>query len=102
MINKILVVISLLLLAACSGEEAQVSEPVAELQTPVEQTLEILESPYEKSIAVLPFSDLSENSDQEYFSDGLSEDLISHLAMMPDLQVAGRESSFITRAAMKC
>jgi len=94
MINKILVVISLLLLAACSGEEAQVSEPVAELQTPVEQTLEILESPYEKSIAVLPFSDLSENSDQEYFSDGLSEDLISHLAMMPDLQVAGRESSF--------
>ena len=60
----------------------------------VEQTIEIIESPYEKSIAVLPFTDLSENSDQEYFSDGLSEDLINTLAMMPDLQVAGRESSF--------
>ena len=59
-----------------------------------EQTIEIIESPYEKSIAVLPFTDLSENSDQEYFSDGLSEDLINYLAMMPDLMVAGRESSF--------
>lgn len=55
---------------------------------------EITESPFENSVAVLPFTDLSENADQEYFSDGLSEDLINHLAMMPDLQVAGRESSF--------
>lgn len=55
---------------------------------------EITESPFDNSVAVLPFTDLSENSDQEYFSDGLSEDLINHLAMMPDLQVAGRESSF--------
>ena len=94
MINKILVILSLLLIAACSREEAQIADPVVEDQTPVEQTVEILESPYEKSIAVLPFSDLSENSDQEYFSDGLSQDLINHLSMMPDLQVAGRESSF--------
>lgn len=46
------------------------------------------------TIAVLPFTDLSENQDQGYFSDGLTEDLINRLAMMPDLKVAGRESSF--------
>ena len=55
---------------------------------------EITESPYEKTVAVLPFTDLSDTGDQEYFSDGLSRGLISSLAMMPDLQVAGSESSF--------
>ena len=46
------------------------------------------------SIAVLPFVDLSETKDQEYFSDGLSEELISRLAQVPGLQVAGRTSAF--------
>jgi TolB-like protein/tetratricopeptide (TPR) repeat protein len=48
----------------------------------------------EKSIAVLPFVDLSEKKDQEYFSDGLSEELIDLLAQTPDLQVIARTSSF--------
>ena len=48
----------------------------------------------EKSIAVLPFVDMSEKHDQEYFSDGLSEELIDHLAHSPDLKVIGRTSSF--------
>ena len=47
-----------------------------------------------KSIAVLPFSDLSENRDQEYFSDGLSEELIDHLAQNVELMVVARSSSF--------
>lgn len=48
----------------------------------------------DKSIAVLPFVDMSEKHDQEYFSDGLSEELIDHLAHIPDLKVIARTSSF--------
>jgi adenylate cyclase len=48
----------------------------------------------EKSIAVLPFVDMSEKHDQEYFSDGLSEELIDHLARIPDLKVIARTSAF--------
>jgi TolB-like protein len=48
----------------------------------------------EKSIAVLPFVDLSEKKDQEYFSDGLAEELIDLLAQVPDLKVSARTSSF--------
>jgi TolB-like protein/DNA-binding winged helix-turn-helix (wHTH) protein/Flp pilus assembly protein TadD len=46
------------------------------------------------SIAVLPFADLSPGKDQEYFSDGLSEQLINDLAKVSDLKVAGRSSAF--------
>ncbi|MEO7206627.1 MAG: protein kinase [Steroidobacteraceae bacterium] len=48
----------------------------------------------EKSIAVLPFLDMSEKGDQGYFSDGLSEELITLLAQIQDLQVIARTSSF--------
>ena len=48
----------------------------------------------EKSIAVLPFVDMSEKKDQEYFSDGLAEELIDLLAQVPDLKVSARTSSF--------
>jgi TolB-like protein/Tfp pilus assembly protein PilF len=46
------------------------------------------------SIAVLPFVDMSAGKDQEYFSDGLSEELINDLARIPGLRVAARTSSF--------
>jgi TolB-like protein/Tfp pilus assembly protein PilF len=48
----------------------------------------------EKSVAVLPFIDMSEKKDQEYFSDGLSEELIDMLTKIPDLRVPARTSSF--------
>jgi serine/threonine protein kinase/Flp pilus assembly protein TadD len=48
----------------------------------------------DNSIAVLPFVDLSEKRDQEYFSDGLSEELIDLLTQVKDLQVIARTSSF--------
>jgi adenylate cyclase len=48
----------------------------------------------EKSVAVLPFSDLSEKHDQEYFSDGLAEELIDALTKVPNLRVPARTSSF--------
>ncbi len=48
----------------------------------------------EKSIAVLPFVDMSVNKDQEYFSDGLSDELIDLLTQVKDLKVIARTSSF--------
>ncbi len=46
------------------------------------------------SIAVLPFVDLSPGKDQEYFTDGLTEELRIALSRIPDLRVTGRTSSF--------
>jgi TolB-like protein/tetratricopeptide (TPR) repeat protein len=46
------------------------------------------------SIAVLPFVDMSPNKDQEYFSDGISEELLNQLTKLRGLHVAGRTSSF--------
>lgn len=48
----------------------------------------------ERSIAVLAFVDMSEKRDQEYFSDGLSEELINQLSRIPDIQVISQTSSF--------
>lgn len=47
-----------------------------------------------RSIAVLPFTDLSPAHDQEYFSDGMAEEILNALAKVKDLKVAGRTSSF--------
>ncbi len=46
------------------------------------------------SVAVLPFVDMSANSDHEYFSDGISEELLNLLAKIPELRVPARTSSF--------
>jgi serine/threonine-protein kinase len=46
------------------------------------------------SIAVLPFADMSQSRDQEYFSEGLSEELLNLLAKTPNLRVVARTSSF--------
>lgn len=46
------------------------------------------------SIAVLPFADLSASRDQQYFSDGVAEEILNVLARYPGLKVAGRTSSF--------
>jgi hypothetical protein len=51
-------------------------------------------SSIDHSIAVLPFADMSPDKDQEYFTDGLSEELLNLLAKIPELSVAARTSSF--------
>jgi TolB-like protein/Tfp pilus assembly protein PilF len=51
-------------------------------------------APNDKSIAVLPFVDMSEAHDQEYFADGMSEQILDLLAKIPTLKVIARTSSF--------
>jgi len=58
--------------------------------TPARQTAII-----EKSIAVLPFADLTPTQDQDYFSDGIAEEILNALTNIDDLRVAGRTSSFV-------
>ena len=48
----------------------------------------------EKSIAVLPFANMSADRENEYFSDGIAEEILNALAHVDDLKVAGRTSSF--------
>ena len=49
------------------------------------------------SIAVLPFENLSRDPDQDYFSEGVAEDLITDLSKISGLSVAGRKASFAAR-----
>src|SRR5262245_8564226 len=46
------------------------------------------------SVAVLPFADLSPDRNQEYFADGVTEEIIDSLARLPDLRVVARTSAF--------
>jgi adenylate cyclase len=64
-------------------------DPAPALSTP-----ESMDEPTRKSIAVLPFTDLSPAHDNEYFSDGLCEELLNVLTTVPDLRVASRTSCF--------
>jgi serine/threonine protein kinase len=49
------------------------------------------------SIAVLPFANMSDDKEQEYFSDGLAEEIINALAQIPGLKVTARTSAFAFR-----
>ncbi|MBT3530889.1 MAG: tetratricopeptide repeat protein [Gammaproteobacteria bacterium] len=69
------------------GEIIQKAEPEAGREAPGS-------SDNEASIAVLPFVDMSAEQDQEYFSDGISEEILNVLAKNPNLKVTSRSSSF--------
>ncbi|MGB5450101.1 MAG: hypothetical protein WBM80_14335 [Woeseiaceae bacterium] len=58
-------------------------------------------SQVEKSVAVLPFSDLSQGKDQEWFADGLAEEILNALARTPDLLISARTSTFAYKGTDK-
>jgi TolB-like protein/Tfp pilus assembly protein PilF len=55
----------------------------------------------DKSIAVLPFTDMSENKDAGFFADGVHEDLLTNLSLVPELQVVSRTSVMQYRGTTK-
>jgi adenylate cyclase len=69
--------------------EAAPPEPIAAAQETIEPGL-----PDERSIAVLPFADLSPQKDQEYFADGIAEEILNVLVRVEGLSVASRTTSF--------
>ncbi len=54
-----------------------------------------------KSIAVIPFSNMSADPENEYFSDGITDDIITHLSMIADLKVISRQSSMQYKGSEK-
>jgi len=90
--GKKLNTLTILVLAAAVGFlliDKFVLQPDSSSQ-PDEQTV----GEIKPSIAVLPFVNMSDDKANEYFSDGLSEELLNVLAKIPQLHVAGRTSSF--------
>ncbi|CAE7357576.1 cya3 [Symbiodinium microadriaticum] len=75
-----------------------VSQPIKIYQVLFSGSEVVKEAPevrkVENSIAVLPFVNMTNEVEQEYFSDGISEEIINILAQVPDLKVIGRTSSF--------
>jgi len=64
------------------------------LQAKAEPTPAVVAAPDDKSIAVLPFEDMSQEKNQGYMSDGIAEELLNLLAKIPELRVIARTSSF--------
>jgi len=97
--KKINVVIVVLLVIAIGGLVAD--RLIPETTVEVDDVLvDVSDAPIdERSIAVLPFADLSPDKDQQYFTDGLSEELLNLLVRVDDLHVASRTSSFAYRGS---
>ena len=79
------------------GSESNLPQAAAQTQTAAGDSTLTPNDPASagpRTIAVLPFVNMSSDPEQEYFSDGLSEELLNLLAKVPQLQVAARTSSF--------
>jgi len=92
-LDRSIIVILLLALGYFAWDKfsapSQPTAPITEVTAAVVEEKEI-----DKSIAVLPFVNMSADADNEYFSDGLSEELLNLLAKVDGLKVAARTSSF--------
>jgi TolB-like protein len=89
-IGLLVVAVVLLLGDKFSGTDA---DDPAEIELVAEQVADEADDGYD-SIGVLPFVNMSGDPEQEYFSDGIAEELLNALAKLKDLQVAARTSSF--------
>ena len=71
-------------------EQHQIAAPQIAQETPKTKEITITD----KSVAVLPFINMSSDKEQEYFADGLTEEILNRLAQVQNLKVAARTSSF--------
>ena len=78
-----------------SGMHIRDGEEVFTAKTYQALTGELLRLPEKPSIAVLPFLNLSGEVGQEYFADGMTDDIITALSRVPDLVVIARNSTFV-------
>ena len=75
------------------GNDPQTTSPVPAEQSIADEST-VTTGAAAKSVAVLPFVNMSSDSEQEYFSDGISEEILNVLARIPELKVAARTSAF--------
>lgn len=78
-----------------SSTQADVATNTATAESPQE----VSKQPEGTSIAVLPFVNMSSDKEQEYFSDGISEEILNVLAQIPKLHVTSRSSSFFYKGS---
>ncbi|KAA9131348.1 hypothetical protein F3N42_08475 [Marinihelvus fidelis] len=79
------------------SQPARIDEPVASARStsPTADSAEApTNAPPKKSLAVLPFVALSNGPDDEFFADGLTEEILNSLAQLPELRVTARTSAF--------
>ena len=97
-LNRITLVALIIAVAWLGWDKLQrpTVEPIPEtaVETVVDTAAEVAPETKKKSIAVLPFVNMSSDQEQEWFSDGLTEEILNALARTPDLLVAARTSSF--------
>ena len=97
------IIIGFLVLAVAYFVYDKASTPelsqIAPAPLPAEQTTVVSETAAEPSIAVLPFVNMSTDAEQEFFSDGISEELLNLLVRVDGLKVASRTSSFIYKGS---
>jgi len=91
------VIIGLLVVAVGYFAYDNFSPEIINNPTSTEETNPANPQESETSIAVLPFVNMSDDASNEYFSDGLSEELLNLLAKIPELRVTARTSSFSFR-----
>ena len=97
-INTVIVVLLVLAIGGLIADrlvpETSVEAEIAEIDSTGSTIVSV-----DRSIAVLPFADLSPEQDQQYFTDGLSEELLNVLVRVDGLRVASRTSSFAYRGS---
>jgi TolB-like protein/Tfp pilus assembly protein PilF len=92
-LDRAIIVILLIALAYFAWDKFGTASPGTEMESRATGQA-VVETHAPKSIAVLPFADLSQAGDQEWFADGLAEEILNALAKTPDLLVSSRTSSF--------
>ena len=78
-----------------NGKAEQVKQPIKKIPSAHKTTAPV----FRHSIAVLPFQNMSNDPEQDYFSDGVAEEILNSLSTLKQLKVAGRASSFQFRGS---